>query len=68
MLESLGGVELMSKLSPNDGNMPSVLGLPELTNDMSRLSCDKSPYDVPFGPFLCENGDLFPVANIYYEY
>lgn len=68
MLESLVGVELMSKLSLNAGNMYSALGLPELTNDMSILNCDKSPYDIPFRSFLCGSGDLFPVTNIHYEY
>lgn len=52
------GVELVSKLS-NKGFMRSVLGLPELTKDISLFACENS-YGFPFGPFLLVNGDLLP--------
>ena len=46
-----GGVGPLSMLSANEGNVLSILGLPELTNDMS-VSGDESSYGFPLGPFL----------------
>ncbi|KAK2978774.1 hypothetical protein RJ640_008737, partial [Escallonia rubra] len=44
------GVAPISKLSPYEGNRRSMLGLAELTKDMSISGDDSSPYDLPFGP------------------
>lgn len=57
--ESLG-VEFVSKLS-NVEYMRSVLGLPELVNDMSLFGLESS-YGLPFGPFLV-NGDLLSMID-----
>ena len=35
-----------------------MLGLPELTNDMSQSGTDISPYDLPFAALPLVNGDL----------
>lgn len=41
--------------------MRSVLGLPELTKDISESGNEISPYDLPFGPLApLVNGDLPP--------
>ena len=42
--------------------MRSMLGLPELTKDISVSGTESSPYDFPVKPLLV-NGDLFSVAK-----
>ena len=60
--DSRGRVRLVSVLSQNPGNMRSILGLPELTKDISVSGTESSPYDFPVKPLLV-NGDLFSVAK-----
>lgn len=46
--------------------MPSVLGLPELTNDISVSDMERLPYDL-FEPLCLLNGDLYRCLSRQYH-